>query len=86
MLFPNGVEDQSFYVELKQLPDVLLKLLQRGYLDFIKKENFDILKISNNGVILYISSFYGGDGYVFLPSENIISIHTLYDEFLDTIK
>lgn len=78
------LEEIVFYIELKQLPDIILKLLENGYLS--KKRVFDILKISTKGLVLYVCSFEGGDGYIFLPNENIISIHTVSDHFVTTIE
>ncbi|MCC5620574.1 hypothetical protein [Nostoc sp. CHAB 5715] len=84
MTFGNGIEKNLFYIELKQLPEILFKLEQRGYLEIYSREAWDIRKISVEGVVLYIVEEYG-DGYIFLPKENIVSIHTIEEEFLDAI-
>ncbi|MEH2086504.1 hypothetical protein [Nostoc sp.] len=84
MTFGNGIEKNLFYIELKELPEILFKLEQRGYLEIYSREAWDIIKISVEGVVLYIAEEYG-DGYVFLPKENIVSIHTIEEEFLDAI-
>ncbi|MHC5828470.1 MAG: hypothetical protein ACYT04_74390, partial [Nostoc sp.] len=82
--FHNGIENKLFHIELKQLPEILFKLEQRGYLEIYSREAWDIIKISVEGVVLYICAECG-DGYVFLPKENIVSIHTIEEEFLDEI-
>ncbi|MHC5726839.1 MAG: hypothetical protein ACYTXY_22425, partial [Nostoc sp.] len=73
MTFHNGIENKLFHIELKQLPEILFKLEQRGYLEIYSREAWDIIKISVEGVVLYICAECG-DGYVFLPKENIVSI------------
>jgi len=84
MTFSSGLEKKFFYIELKELPEILFKLEQRGYLEIGSKEAWDIIKISVEGVVLYIVE-QCGDGYVFLPKENIISIYTIDKDFLDEI-
>lgn len=84
MTFDNGIEKNLFHIELKELPEILFQLDQRGYFEIPSKEAWDIIKISVEGVVLYIVEEYG-DGYVFLPKENIVSIHTIKEEFLDAI-
>ncbi|MEH1938817.1 MAG: hypothetical protein V7L01_01180 [Nostoc sp.] len=84
MTFGNGIEKNLFYIELKQLPEILFKLQERGYLEIYSREAWDIIKISVEGVVLFIVEEYG-TGYVFLPKENIVSIHTIEEEFLDAI-
>ncbi|MCF2149694.1 hypothetical protein IQ276_025330 [Desmonostoc muscorum LEGE 12446] len=84
MTFSSGIEKNFFYIELKELPEILFKLEQRGYLEIRSKEAWDIIKISVEGVVLYIVE-QCGDGYVFLPKENIISIYTIDKNFLDEI-
>ncbi|MEH2321645.1 hypothetical protein [Nostoc sp.] len=54
MTFSNGIEKDLFYIELKELPEILFKLEQRGYFEIRSKEAWDIRKISVEGVVLYI--------------------------------
>ncbi|MBD2520710.1 hypothetical protein H6G93_38400 [Nostoc sp. FACHB-973] len=38
MTFSSGIEKNFFYIELKELPEILFKLEQRGYLEIRSKE------------------------------------------------
>lgn len=58
MTFSNGIKSELFYIELKQLPDILFQLIHKGYLDVRKSEELEILKISQYEVVLYIASLY----------------------------
>lgn len=86
MTFNGGIEKCLFSIQLRELPEILCKLEQSGYFDFQGgAKEWQILKISSDGVALYIASPVG-DGYIFLPKSNIISIHTIGKKYLDELK
>lgn len=88
MTFDGGIDKSFFYIELKELPEILLQLYSSKYFDYRRSQSqkmWDILKIYEQGIALYIASPYG-DGYVFLPMNNIISIHTGNREHLDDLN
>jgi len=89
MTFHGGIDKGFFYIELKELPEILLQLYSSKYFDYNRSQSkkvWDVLKISEQGIALYTASPYGGDGYVFLPMNNIISIHTVDQEYLDELN
>lgn len=89
MTFHGGIDKTFFYIELKELPEILLQLYSSKYFDRDRSQSkkvWDVLKISEQGIALYTSSFSGGDAYVFLLMNNIISIHTVDQEFLDALN
>ena len=79
----NVVDTLLFHVEIEETPRILLKLEQKGYLKSMKE--WHILRISSEGIVLYIASPHG-DGYIFIPRDRIISIHTIEREFFDKLQ
>lgn len=78
----NEVDSLLFHVEIRETPKILLKLEQK---DYVKAANeWHILRISSEGIVFYVASPHG-DGYIFVPRENIVSVHTIDQKFLDTL-
>jgi hypothetical protein len=84
MTFAHGLKDDLFHIEVRESPAIIDTLKENGY--FVEESNspLDILRISAQGVVLYFS-IAEMDGYVFIPKENIISIHTISERFISGI-
>ncbi|HAA27249.1 MAG TPA: hypothetical protein DCE56_05670 [Cyanobacteria bacterium UBA8553] len=86
MIFSDAIENYSFSIELRELPEILFRLEQSYYFKGKgRTKTWNILKISSDGILLYIASLFG-DGYVFLPSENIVSLYTISESFIDELR
>ncbi len=85
MTFCGELEDIIFFIQTKEKPEILSQLKEHNYLVIPKEPYWTILKMTPNGILLYIPSPVG-DGYVFVPSNNIISIHTVDKNFLVKIR
>ena len=82
MSFTNGLDDHAFFIELKHIPEILVRLSVAIGNTSCQDEEWEILSISQHGVALYLAYPPAGDGYVFIPNANIAAIHTVDDDFI----
>lgn len=75
MTFASGVTDQVFVFELKNTPEIVIRLEGAGFHGSGSRE-WQIIGLSEHGVCLYLAN-QAGDGYVFIPRENIIAMHSI---------
>lgn len=83
MTFHNGLDDIYFNIEVANEPKALSDLRNAGI--FKIRGGWSIMNMSHLGISLYISCPIG-DSYAFIPTHQIISIHTVNKSFLDSIK
>lgn len=83
MTFQNGFEDAYFQIEVVREPAILEKLRQAGIFDL--RGGWHIILMADKGITLYIVCPLG-DAYAFIPSNQIIAIHTVDQNFIAEIE
>ena len=92
------MENVPFIIEVRDLPEAVSALEEIAYRNQLMKDTgkvkdnvtriWDILRINDEGVSLYITnspeSEQIADAFIFIPRENIIAIHTVDREFLES--
>jgi hypothetical protein len=73
-------------IQLKQTPEILTQIDDAGY--FLEKNEigWQLQSLSELGVTLYIEHIAAGEGLIFIPFENIISICTLDQAYPEDIR
>ena len=83
MTFYNGFKDSYFQIEVVQEPSILDNLRESGIYDLNRK--LYIIRVTDKGITLYFV-WDVGDNYVFIPSNQIITIHTVDKTFINKIE
>ncbi len=94
-IIPNlEYESLPVYLELRDIPEIIITLEQAGYLKDKSFKNLPIQNISDEGISLYLVSHSEPkfkdvrwkECCIFIPKENIIAIHNVDSEFLNDLK
>lgn len=83
MTFNGGFEDTFFFIETHKEPEVLKNLGKAGIFEL--RGGWRIIRITPQGITLYIACPLG-DAYTFIPSHQIIAIHTVDKSFISEIQ
>jgi hypothetical protein len=86
MAFDGGLHGETLYVEVREKPVVLVQLEAAGIFDRSKSTKWDMLSLTSSGVTLYVMHPDAGDGYVFVPLSNIVSIHTVSESWTNEVR
>ncbi|AMV47835.1 hypothetical protein [Paraburkholderia caribensis] len=86
MTFDAGLEGEVFLVELRDKPEVLVKLEAAGFFSDHKRATWNLAHMTSTGMTLYLLHPVVGDGYVFVPFNNIVAIHTVTDEWAADVR
>ncbi|MEI5996293.1 hypothetical protein H3V53_03445 [Paraburkholderia bengalensis] len=86
MVFDAGLHGETLYVEVRETPLILVQLEAAGIFDRSKSSKWDMQSLTASGVTLYLMHPDAGDGYVFVPLSNIVSIHTVSETWTQDVK
>lgn len=86
MVFDGRLHGETLYVEVREKPIVLVQLEAAGIFDRSKSTRWDMLSLTSSGVTLYVMHPDAGDVHVFVPSSNIVSIHTVSESWARDVK
>ena len=73
-----GADGAALMIEINEVPEIVTSLEAATGSEQI----WDVFKISDAGVSLYVTNWQPADGLIFIPTENIIALHTLSSEFI----
>lgn len=76
-------EDYLYEIEIKNEPSIINTLKLCGY--FKKEKVLNIIKMTEQGITFYLVEQYMLDGYLFIPINNIIGIHTIYKNNIERL-
>ena len=82
MTFGEKFTGEILMVELIRIPEVMRRMYHVGIVEEGLKHTWMLLSASKNGILIYLASPEDGDGYVFIPTHNIVCIHSLSDKQL----
>jgi hypothetical protein len=90
--FLSGIEGLMFMIEVRDMPAIILAIEEVEHSNYVMKlegsakesppTTWNILRMNDAGVCLYVTNYQPADGWIFLPRENIVAIHTLNREFV----
>ncbi|WP_143266410.1 hypothetical protein [Paraburkholderia caledonica] len=86
MVFDEGLHGETLYVEVREKPVILVQLEAAGIFELSESTKWDMLSLTSSGVTLYVMHPDAGDGYVFVPSSNIVSVHTISESWTREVK
>lgn len=86
MTFHRGLNGETFFVELREKPSMLVQLEAAGYFKPEDKITWEAMNITEQGIVLYLCNQEAGDGYFFIPFSNILAVHTVSDKWLDDVR
>lgn len=86
MTYHFGLEKQIFLIELREKPSILTRLEAAGYFSRDNKRVWEMLSITDNGLTIYLANREAGDGYVFIPLNNVLAIHTVNENWLNAVR
>ena len=86
MTFLRGLSGETFFVELREKPSMLIQLEAAGYFKPEEKMTWEVMNVTEQGVTLYLCNRGAGDGYFFIPFSNILAMHTVSDRWLNDVQ
>ena len=86
LTFANGLVDRVLSIDLREKPLILVELEAAGFFAGVSRTTWDLYSLTSAGMTLYLAHRDAGDGYVFIPFDNILAIHTVNSAWLDDVR
>jgi hypothetical protein len=87
-------ESYKLSVEIRDVPQIISIIEEAGYFKGGLDNSLPLVAISDGGLTLYFVTHSGmsenravrwREGYVFIPMDNVITIHNITSEFVDNL-
>lgn len=86
MTFHTGLNGETFFVELREKPSMLIRLEAAGYFTPGNESIWDMMSMTEHGITIYICNQEAGDGFLFIPFSNILAVHTASEKWLNNVQ
>lgn len=81
-----GFEKIQFLIEVCEKPLIFTRLEEAGYFSENDNHVWNLTNITDKGLTIYLCHKVAGDGYVFIPMSNILSIHTVTENWIASLR
>lgn len=76
------LNEQLLMIEVKDYPEIISQLEDFRYFSRGDQKEWWFQDVTKQGITIYVVHRNAGDGYIFIPFNNVIAIHIIEEKFL----